>query len=130
MKYAFVLVLAFQLFACLHKKVNRVYIPISAYLPGKYAAFENAQFCSTFDTLIITHDTKYDNNYIIKERVTFQRKWYDLHYKPESWGNQWESVFDAQSQTLNAINGYPNIEYLPGQSALHLSGILYMKIYR
>jgi hypothetical protein len=94
-----------------------------------YTAYENAQFCSTIDTLIITHDTVFDNTYLIEHRVTFQRKWYSLRYDPESDLNQWESLFDPQSLTLNAVNGYPNIEYLPGQYALTLRGVRYTKIF-
>jgi hypothetical protein len=128
MKYFCYIALSFILSACLHQKNDRVYFPASAYLPGMYTAYENAQFCSTIDTLIITHDTIFDNTYFIEQRATFQRKWYGLRYDPESEWTRWKSVFDRGSQTLNGIDGYPNIEYMPGQNALILNGMRYTKI--
>jgi hypothetical protein len=129
MKYCYFVATLILLSACIRQKTDHAYEPVSASIPGTYVALENGQFCLTSDTLTINHYSQYDNTFEIDQRVTFQRKWYSLAFDPESEWNQWTSVLDYQSKTLNAINGYPNIQYLSDQHALLVSGVLYKKIY-
>lgn len=128
MRYYCYIATLILLSACFGKRPTHTFVPFTVEIPGTYVAMEYGQFCLSSDTLTINHYSQFDNTYEIDEHVTFQRRWYSLQYDRQSEWNQFTSVLDYQSRTLNAINGYPNIQCLPNQYALMVNGVRYTKI--
>lgn len=102
--------------------------PPAFFIAGTYTATEQADYCSTWDTLWIVKSQQGVNTYRITRKTTFQRNLGD-HYFPIDRSEQtWIGSYDSGGKIMQAINSDKVITVKPAESTLVLDNLDFKKI--
>lgn len=102
--------------------------PARSFLAGTYVASESTDFCSVWDTLIITKDHSRDNAYIVSRTTTFQRSQGLTDFPEERASRKWYVIYNQLSHTAFSLDYDEVIVLIPNQYSLRLGYVTYYKI--
>jgi hypothetical protein len=111
----------------LHKKPTPAN-PIAFFIPGKYVAYEEGNFCATWDTLIIAATPRQQNLYAVSRRSAFQPNVGDNFFPVQKARSKWTGLYDGASRILRAIGLQADIAFTPEQNLCTMQGVIYRRV--
>jgi len=109
-------------------KFNSDPAPAAFFIAGTYAATEQADYCSTWDTLWIVKSQQGVNTYTIARKTTFQRNQADHYFPVERYQQTWIGSYDSGGKIMQAINSDKVITVKPAESTLVLDSQEFKKV--
>ena len=98
------------------------------FIPGTYALCEQANFCTTWDTLIVSADRSLSNKFRIKRKSCFQRNLGEDCFKEQYVSSEWMGLYDYTSHLLSCANSNKQLEFMPAKSSIMLFGMIYQRV--